>query len=76
MEGSADVSLQEDHGEDDGPEFDEALDPEFEKVFDVDNDPKLEERDIHEVDALLGIESVDSVDSASETDATSSEPPS
>jgi hypothetical protein len=42
----------------------------------VDNDPKLEERDIHEVDALLGIESVDSVDSASETDATSSESPS
>ena len=71
MEGSADVSLQEDHGEDDGPEFDEALDPEFEKVFDVDNDPRLEERDIHEVDALLAIESVDS---ASETDATSSDP--
>ena len=60
MEASVDVSLHEDHGEDDGPEFDEALDPEFEKVFDVDNDPKLEERDIHEVDALLAIESVDS----------------
>ena len=73
MEGSADVSLQEDHGEDDGPEFDEALDPEFEKVFDVDNDPKLEEPDIHEVDALLGIESVDS---ASVSDATSSDSPS
>ena len=45
MEGSADVSLQEDHGEDDGPEFDEALDPEFEKVFDVDRARRILNRE-------------------------------
>jgi hypothetical protein len=35
---------------DDFPELDEALDPEFEPAFEVDADPELEQRDLHEVD--------------------------
>jgi hypothetical protein len=53
-------SFEEDHGEDDAraaglvredfPDFDEALDPEFEREFEVEADPELEKRDIHEID--------------------------
>jgi hypothetical protein len=53
-------TFEEEHGEadaraaglvrDDFPEFDEALDPEFEPEFEVPNDPELEKRDLHEVD--------------------------
>jgi hypothetical protein len=49
-----------DHGEadaraagllrEDFPDFDEALDPEFEPEFEIEADPELEKRDIHEVD--------------------------
>jgi hypothetical protein len=54
MEGSVfDVSLDEDHGEDKDPEIDEALDPDDEPVFEVENDPRLETRDIHEIDEEL-----------------------
>jgi hypothetical protein len=52
--------LEEEHGEaearsaglvrEDHPELDEALDPEFEPVFEVDPDPELEKRDLHEAD--------------------------
>ena len=50
------IGLDEDDGEDEGPELDEALDPElgeteFEVVFDLEG----EQRDIHEVDGSLGI---------------------
>lgn len=48
-----DVSLTEDHGEDDGPDIDEALDPALETEFDVDVDPADEQRDIHEIDEEL-----------------------
>jgi len=48
-----DVSLEEDHGDDDDPEIDEALDPEFEPVFEVDVNPEDETRDIHEADTEL-----------------------
>jgi hypothetical protein len=55
-EPARDVSLDEDHGEDEGPEFDEALDPELgETEFVVEVDLELERRDIHEVDESLGI---------------------
>lgn len=40
----------------DYPELDEALDPEFEPVFEVEADPKLETRDIHEADEDLEAE--------------------
>lgn len=49
-----DVSLTEDHGDDDGPELDEALDANFETEFEVAFDPATEQRDIHEVDEELG----------------------
>jgi hypothetical protein len=52
--------FEEDHGEtvareaglvrEDFPEFDEALDPEYEPEFDVTVDPENEKRDIHEID--------------------------
>jgi hypothetical protein len=52
--------FEEDHGEaiaresglvrEDFPEFDEALDPEFEPEFDIKVDPENEKRDVHEVD--------------------------
>ena len=50
------LGLDEDHSEDEGPELDEALDPElgeteFEVVFDLEG----EQREIHEVDESLGI---------------------
>ena len=49
-----DLSYEEDHGEDDGPEFDEALDRELgETEFEVEVDLALEQRDIHEVDEEL-----------------------
>ena len=55
MSEPVDVSLtEEDHGVDDGPEIDEALDPELETEFDVEVDLANEQRDIHEVDAELG----------------------
>src|SRR4051794_5519346 len=58
-------ALVEEHGEDearsaglvrdDHPDLDEALDPEAEPVFDVEIDPALETRDIHEADdEILG----------------------
>ena len=51
-----DVSLEEDHGPDEGPEVDEALDPELgETQFEVEVDLELEQRDIHEADQDLGI---------------------
>jgi hypothetical protein len=53
-------NVDEDHAEadaraaglvrEDFPEFDEALDPEFEPQFEIENDPELEARDIHEID--------------------------
>lgn len=53
-------TFEEEHGEadareaglvrDDFPEFDEALDPEFEPEFEVEGDSVLEQRDLHEVD--------------------------
>jgi hypothetical protein len=53
-------SIEEDHAEaearaaglvrDDFPDYDEALDPEFEPEFETDGDLELEQRDIHEVD--------------------------
>jgi hypothetical protein len=47
-----DISLEEeDHGEDDGPEFDEALHPELgETEFEVDVNLEDEQRDLHEAD--------------------------
>jgi hypothetical protein len=58
--------LEEEHGEaearsaglvrEDYPDLDEALDPEFEPVFELDADPKLENRDIHEADDDLETE--------------------
>jgi hypothetical protein len=49
-----DISLEEDHGDDDGPELDEALAPELgETEFAVEVDLGLEQRDIHEVDEQL-----------------------
>jgi hypothetical protein len=61
MERTMADSIEEDHGEavardaglvrEDFPEFDEALDPEFEPEFDVQVDPEDEKRDIHEIDA-------------------------
>lgn len=60
---SVEASVEEDHGEaevraaglvrDDHPDLDEALDPEFEPVFEVDADPELEKRDLHEADEEL-----------------------
>jgi hypothetical protein len=55
-EPETEIGLDEDDGEDEGPELDEALDPElgeteFEVVFDLEG----EQRDIHEVDESLGI---------------------
>jgi len=47
-----DVSLNEDHGLDEDPERDEALDPD-EEVFDVEFDPELEKHDVHEADREL-----------------------
>ncbi len=47
-----DVSLNEDHGPDEDPERDEALDPD-EEVFDVEFDPELEKHDVHEADGEL-----------------------
>jgi hypothetical protein len=47
-----DVSLNEDHGLDEDPERDEALDPD-EEVFDVEFDPELEKHDVHEADGEL-----------------------
>jgi hypothetical protein len=56
-------TLERDHGEaeareaglvrEDHPELDEALDPEFEPIFEVEIDPELETRDIHEADEEL-----------------------
>lgn len=37
----------------DHPELDEALDPEYEPVFEVEVDPALEEQDVHEIDEAL-----------------------
>jgi hypothetical protein len=61
VEATVSGGFDEEHGEalareaglvrEDFPEFDEALDPEFEPQFDVDVDPENEKRDIHEVDA-------------------------
>jgi hypothetical protein len=61
--------LEEEHGEadarsaglvrEDEPELDEALDPEFEPVFEVDADPELEKRDLHETDEELEGETKD-----------------
>jgi hypothetical protein len=61
-----DKNIADGHGEtdardaglvrDDFPEFDEALDPEFEPEFEVVTDPELEKRDIHEVDEELGVD--------------------
>jgi N-acetylmuramoyl-L-alanine amidase len=58
-----DETLEREHGEEearkaglvreDHPELDEALDPEFEPIFEVDIDPELETRDIHEADEDL-----------------------
>jgi hypothetical protein len=58
--------LEQEHGEadarsaglvrEDYPELDEALDPEFEPVFEVEIDPELETRDIHEADEDLEAE--------------------
>lgn len=46
----------EDDGEGEGPERDEALDPELgETEFVVEVDLELEQREIHEVDEALGI---------------------
>ena len=39
---------------DDFPDLDEALDPEFEPEFEVDADPELERRDLHEADEQIG----------------------
>jgi hypothetical protein len=55
-EPETEIGLDEDDGEDEGPELDEALDPElgeteFEVVFDLEG----EQREIHEVDESLGI---------------------
>jgi hypothetical protein len=55
-EPETEIGPDEDEGEDEGPELDEALDPElgeteFEVVFDLEG----EQRDIHEVDESLGI---------------------
>lgn len=57
---AVDKSFEQEHGEaeardaglvrDDNPELDEALDPEFESVFEVEIDPELETRDIHDAD--------------------------
>lgn len=49
-----DISLEEDHGEDEGPEFDEALHPELgETEFVVEVNLDDEQRDIHEIDEVL-----------------------
>jgi hypothetical protein len=58
--------LEEEHGEadarsaglvrEDYPELDEALDPEFEPVFELNADPDLENRDLHEADEELEAE--------------------
>ena len=60
MESTVGDAFEEDHGEslaraaglirDDFPEFDEALDPEFEPEFEVVVDPENEQRDLHEAD--------------------------
>ena len=52
MDEPRDISLEEeDHGEDDGPEFDEALHPELgETEFEVDVNLEDEQRDLHEAD--------------------------
>jgi hypothetical protein len=47
-----DVSLNEDHGLDEDPERDGALDPD-EEVFDVEFDSMLEQHDVHEADVEL-----------------------
>lgn len=62
-------ALEQDHGEADArsaglvrqdhPELDEALDPEFEPVFEVEVDPELETRDIHEADEDLESEELE-----------------
>lgn len=58
--------LEEEHGEaearsaglvqEDYPELDEALDPEFEPEFEADANPELEIRDIHDADEDLEVE--------------------
>lgn len=54
MEPEHDIGPDEDE-EDDGPEFDEALDPELgETQFEVEVDLELEQRDIHEADEQIG----------------------
>ena len=55
-EPETEIGLDEDDGDDEGPELDEALDPElgeteFEVVFDLEG----EQREIHEIDESLGI---------------------
>ena len=45
-----DVSLNEDHGPDEDPERDEALDPD-EEVFEVEVNPDDEQLDVHAHDA-------------------------
>jgi hypothetical protein len=66
-ETATEVSFEAEHDEagareagllrDDRPELDEALDPELdETVFEVEVDPSLEERDIHEADEALAAE--------------------
>jgi hypothetical protein len=47
-----DDELKENHGQDGEPDVDEALD-EFEPEFEVEADPELELRDIHEIDEDL-----------------------
>jgi hypothetical protein len=55
-EPETEVDMEEDHGEDEGPELDEALDPELgETEFVVVFDLEGEQREIHEVDESLGI---------------------
>jgi|Tabmets5t2r1_1033131.scaffolds.fasta_scaffold85406_2 hypothetical protein len=55
-EPETEIGMDEDDGDDEGPELDEALDPElgeteFEVVFDLEG----EQREIHEIDESLGI---------------------